>query len=300
VYGRGVSHARAPADYDDVSEATVEKHCLERYLRLQYPSKEPAQREEKFKKMSDAHRRTICKMWQPVYRSARCSTASSMPCGMDSSTCRASRCCGDCGLSRVGYSHHACAGDERDDLMKCQRCEQIKQKGFEMDYDTTKKAYESLQSRRKDADGNALRTPRAAAVPTGYEQGAARGRAMVYGSGLARVRVRARVRARVRVYVTRPTHAAGEWKAAFQRLCTLERRVEVDELLHSFNLPLQARESDVESDEDRERRLARAMLSHLQIGVWADGSPICNRSFQAHTFSFMCASPPCHRATCLG
>jgi hypothetical protein len=110
-----------------------------------------------------------------------------------------------------------------------------------------------------------------------------------------RTLVRARVR--VRVYLIQPTHAAGVWKAAFQRLCTLERRVEVDELLHSFGLPLQIREGVVESDPDRERRLARALLSNLQLSVWADGTPICNRSFQAHTFSFMCAlatMPPRH------
>ena len=114
-----------------------------------------------------------------------------------------------------------------------------------------------------------------------------------------RALVRARVR--VRVYLIQPTHAAGVWKAAFQRLCTLERRVEVDELLHSFGLPLQIREGVVESDPDRERRLARALLSNLQLSVWADGTPICNRSFQAHTFSFMCAlatMPPRH--LCLG
>ena len=75
---------------------------------------------------------------------------------------------------------------------------------------------------------------------------------------------------------------------AYQRLCSLERRVEVDELLTSFNLPLTVKA--LESDEERERRLAHAMLENLKIGIWADGTPICNRPFQAHTWDFMCAS----------
>ena len=80
--------------------------------------------------------------------------------------------------------------------------------------------------------------------------------------------------------------------AAFQRLCTLERRVELDEILTSFNLPLQdttQHESGLETDYAREGRAAHAMLDNVQIGVWTDGSPVCNRPFQAHTLSFMCA-----------
>ena len=91
---------------------------------------------------------------------------------------------------------------------------------------------------------------------------------------------------------------AGAWHAAFLRLCTLERRIEVDELLQSFELPLQANEKEM--DGEREWRLAHAQLKNLMVSVWADGTPMCNRSFQAHTFSFMCASPARHRATCLG
>ena len=91
---------------------------------------------------------------------------------------------------------------------------------------------------------------------------------------------------------------AGAWNAAFCRLCTLERRIEVDELLQSFELPLQANEKEM--DGEREWRLAHAQLKNLMVSVWADGTPMCNRSFQAHTFSFMCASPARHRATCLG
>jgi hypothetical protein len=162
----------ASADYDAVSEATVEKHCLERYLALEFPSRSPAERKEIFDSKTDADRRVLCTLWQPVYRSARVSSQSSTPCcGMDSSTCRATRCCGDCGLSIVGYSHEHCR--QCYDLMKCQRCEQIKERGFGMKFEETKACFENLKARRVH-NGRCLRTP-STIVTAGYDQGAARG-----------------------------------------------------------------------------------------------------------------------------
>ena len=169
----------ASADYDAVSEAVVKKHCLERYVALAFPELGPDQRKEAFDKMTDANRRELCTAWQPVYRSARVSSQSSTPCcGMDSSTCRASRCCGDCGLPVVGYSHQHCSPCH--DLMKCQRCEQMKQKGFERKFEPTKAYYENLKAKRVH-DGKVMRTPsfEKSIDVSGYAQGAARGRALV-------------------------------------------------------------------------------------------------------------------------
>ena len=69
------------------------------------------------------------------------------------------------------------------------------------------------------------------------------------------------------------------------RLAALERRVEVDELLASFGAPLQTVLN--ESDRSREERLLKLQMSAIEIVAWLDGSPICNRAFQAHTYNFM-------------
>ena len=163
----------ASADYDAVSEDMVEKHCLERYLALEEPAATPVERKQIFEKLSTAQRRALCTLWQPVHRSARISSQSSGACcGMDSSTCHAWRCCGDCGLSKVGYSHEHCG--QCHDLMKCQRCEQINnQRGFGLEFPETKACYENLKAKRVH-NGACLREP-VSIVTAGYGAGAARG-----------------------------------------------------------------------------------------------------------------------------
>ena len=253
MHGRGVSRARAAssADYKDeaaVSDATVDKHLRERYLPFSLHSKGPAQREEHLNNLTPGEKRKWCELLQPVHRSARNLEASRTPCGMDCSSCRATRCCGMCGLSKVGYLHDDC--DDVPDIMKCQRCEQMTEGLFRTDVDELSKKYKYLLSRRTMGDGSELRQPHMQRV-MGYMDNAS-------------------------------------WMCLYSRLCVLERRVEVDGLLTSFGLPLQVER--LENDDAREKRLASAMLSNLQMCVWADGTPICNRPFQAHTCSLMCAS----------
>jgi len=64
--------------------------------------------------------------------------------------------------------------------MKCQRCEQMKQKGFERKFEPTKAYYENLKAKRVH-DGKVMRTPsfEKSIDVSGYAQGAARGRALV-------------------------------------------------------------------------------------------------------------------------
>jgi hypothetical protein len=123
--------------------------------------------------MTDAQRRAHCALWQATYRSPRLANLSSTGCGMDSSTCRATRCCGDCKLSLVGYSHHAC--QSLPDIMKCERCDQIREGTYGREFEPLSERYERLFARRKDADGKPLRAPARNFCANGYGEGAARG-----------------------------------------------------------------------------------------------------------------------------
>ena len=163
---------RAAADYEALPAATVEQHLLERYLPFMYPHRGPEARKKNLEAMTDAHRRAHCAVWQPTYRSVRLANLPSTGCGMDSSTCRATRCCGDCKLSLVGYSHHDC--QSLPDIMKCERCDQIREGTFGMQFDALALRYRRLLALRKDAEGNDLRTPAQSFCAAGYPQGAAK------------------------------------------------------------------------------------------------------------------------------
>ena len=72
-------------------------------------------------------------------------------------------------------------------------------------------------------------------------------------------------------------------------LALLLRREEVSELLEALGQPVwEDGEKDAPYDQwsPREDRLAAAQMRRFNISVWFDGSPVLNRSFQAHTYHF--------------
>ena len=161
------------ADYDDsatVSDAMVKKHLTERYMRLRAPNSDAARREEQINSMTMENARRVCTVLQAVDRSARNAQASREPCGMNCSACRATRCCGACGLSKVGYLHDDCAA--MPDIMKCIRCEQMKEGSFERDFEKIDEKYRYLQSRRRLPNGKQLRAPLFQHNIPGYDSGA--------------------------------------------------------------------------------------------------------------------------------
>ena len=147
------------------------QHMLERYMPLKRPDAGPTQRKELVQNQDPEFRRWICQTFQVVDRSARNLPAPSEPCGMNCSTCRATRCCGACGLSKVGYLHTDCA--VKPDIMKCNRCEQMKEGSFGRDFHHLSEKYEYLRSRRRLPDGTQLRAPAITYQASGYAQGVA-------------------------------------------------------------------------------------------------------------------------------